>query len=88
VTISGVPQAHLKCFYIIQGNDLLMVIMTIRITMCSVLQSPIPWAPLFLALSASSGVSAFAMTYYTIIILSHKIDSSLTNNDRCEPSLS
>jgi hypothetical protein len=43
---------------------------------------------LFLALSASSGVSAFAMTYYTIIILSHKIDSSLTNNDTCEPSLS
>lgn len=33
-------------------------------TMCSVLQSPIPSAPLFLAVSASAGVSAFAITYY------------------------
>jgi len=34
--------------------------------MCSVLQRPIPWAPLFLAVSASSGVSAFAITYSSI----------------------
>jgi hypothetical protein len=31
-------------------------------TMCSVLQSPIPCAPFFLAVIASSGVSAFAKT--------------------------
>lgn len=37
------------------------------ITICSVLQSPIPCAPLFLAVNASSGVSAFAITYYSIV---------------------
>lgn len=31
-------------------------------TMCSVLQRPIPSAPLFLAFPASAGVSAFAIT--------------------------
>ena len=34
---------------------------------CSVLQSPTPWAPLFLAVRSSSGVSAFAITLRCLI---------------------
>lgn len=51
------------------------------ITICSVLQSPIPCAPLFLAVNASSGVSAFAITYYSIVQPNQKREFLLTNSN-------
>jgi hypothetical protein len=50
------------------------------VTMCSVLQRPIPSAPLFLAVSASSGVSAFAITYYSIVPVNYIIEFPTTDN--------